>query len=138
MESLTITRIKSLLEREKETPNSFAKKVGVSSTAIYHIIEGGQPRVATIDKIVAAYPNYTKEWLLGADTKVIDASERMELDRLREENKWLKGLVERLTGQAAKVEKAAGNFKKALAKAGKGNKVLAMYSFQPLLSGARA
>lgn len=30
MESLTIQRIKLLIEREKETPNSFAKKIGVT------------------------------------------------------------------------------------------------------------
>lgn len=118
MESLTIQRIKLLIEREKETPNSFAKKIGVAANSVYNLLDGGQPRRGTIAKILAAYPNVTESWLMGGDAVQVDASERMELDRLRQENKRLWALVESLSGQLNSAGKAATNFLKALTKAG--------------------
>lgn len=36
METITVKRIKHLIEQEKETPNSFAKKIGVTANAVYN------------------------------------------------------------------------------------------------------
>jgi len=119
MESLTVQRIRLLIEREKETPNSFALKIGVTSGSIYNILSGGQPRRSTLQKICAAFPNITEDWLLGGDAKVLDGSERMEIEKLRQENEWLRQLVERLTAKA--------NFLKASIKAGSTVKVVKMH-----------
>lgn len=112
MESITVKRLKILLEKENLSANEAAKKAGISSSALYYILDGGQPRKSTIQKIVAAYPNYSQEWLLGADTAT--EQDAGELQRLREENAWLRQLVERLTTGT----KAVGNFLKALTRAG--------------------
>jgi predicted transcriptional regulator len=115
MKSITVKRLEILMSREGETANSFSKKVGVSSTAIYNLIEGGHPRTATIDKIVAAFPTYSKEWLLGTD--VVSTDDSNELQKLREENAWLKKLVENLTSAG----KVATNFLRTLILAGANN-----------------
>lgn len=137
MESITVQRIKMLMEREKETPNSFSIKVGMSSTAVYNLLQGGQPRKSTLAKIVQFYPNYSMEWLLGADAKVVDITERVELERLREENKWLKSLVERLSGNPVPA-KTASNFRKALGLAGATGKVVEMHYSGAQLGAQRA
>jgi hypothetical protein len=137
MESITVQRIKMLIERENETPNSFAIKVGLNPNSIYNLLNGGQPRKSTLIKIIDKYPNYTLDWLLGADAKVIDITERVELERLREEVKWLKSLVERLSGSPVPA-KTASNFRKALGLAGATGKVVEMYFAGAQLGAQRA
>lgn len=118
MESLTVQRIKLLIEQEKETPASFAKRIKVTPTAVYKWFDGGQPRLSIIEKIVQAYPKYTPEWLMGGDTKVVDGTLQFKVEKLEQENARLWALVERLTGQLNSTGKAVGNFLRALTKAG--------------------
>ena len=99
MDSIVVNRLKTLMEREKENPNSFATKVGMTSSAVYNLLEGGgTPRAATINKILAAYPNYTREWLTGVDGKVIETNDNPYRDfvikKLTEENERLWDMIE--------------------------------------------
>lgn len=110
---LPVMRLKKLLEQEGISANELSKKVGVSSSAIYYILEGAQPRISTIEKIVSAFPQYSKEWLLGTD--MATNTDSAELTRLREENAWLKQLVSNLTAQ---VKQPVSNFLNALSQAG--------------------
>jgi transcriptional regulator with XRE-family HTH domain len=103
MDSIVVNRLKTLMDREKENPNSFATKVGMTSSAVYNLLEGGgTPRAATIDKILAAYPSYSREWLMGIDGKVIETNDNPYRDfvikKLNDENERLWKLVEKLTG----------------------------------------
>jgi transcriptional regulator with XRE-family HTH domain len=125
MKTITVQRIEQLIKDENETANSFAKKVGITANSVYNLLDGGQPRIKTLEKIVSAYPSYTLEFLTGRDTKHIDASEKFELDRLRKENEWLKKLVERLTGERDKI---AANFKKASIAVG-ATKVVSIHAY---------
>ena len=98
MDSIVVNRIKSLMEKEKENPNSFAKKIGLSSASVYNLLDGGTPRQATIDKIVVAYPNYTRDWLMGLDGKIVETSDNPYRDfvikRLTDENDRLWEMIE--------------------------------------------
>ena len=86
------------MEKEKENPNSFAKKIGLSSASVYNLLDGGTPRQATIDKIVVAYPNYTRDWLMGLDGKIVETSDNPYRDfvikRLTDENDRLWEMIE--------------------------------------------
>ncbi len=135
MKSITVQRIEQLIKQEDETPNSFAKKVGITANSVYNLLDGGQPRKSTITKICQAYPKYTEDWLLGSDAIHINASDKFEIDRLREENKWLKGVINTLQAQLGK----AGNFNDAPTKAGAGAKVVTMFTpVQPVRVGVNA
>lgn len=125
MKTITVQRIEQLMQQEKENPNSFAKKIGITATAVYNLLDGGQPRMTTIKKITAAYPNYTEDWLCGSDAIIINGTDKFELDKLRKENAWLKGIINTLSDQLGK---SGTNFLNALAKAGASTKVVSMYA----------
>ena len=99
MDSIVVNRLKTLMEKEKENPNSFATKVGMTSSAVYNLLEGGgTPRASTINKILAAYPSYTREWLTGIDGKVIETNDNPYRDflvkKLTDENERLWEMIE--------------------------------------------
>ena len=102
MDSIVVKRIKILMEKEKENANSFATKIGMTSGSIYNLLNGGQPRDATIDKILTAFPNYTREWLMGIDGKEPQVNDNPYRDfiikKLEDENERLWKLVEKLSG----------------------------------------
>lgn len=65
MEKSFIDRIKLIMEKEKENPNSFANAIGINSASIYHLLNGKtKPSINTIEKILKAYPSYNRDWLI--------------------------------------------------------------------------
>lgn len=98
METIVVTRIKQIIDAEGETPNSFAGKIGVTSNSVYNILKGGQPRISTIDKIVAAYPQYTKEWVLGGEGKLVSGAKDFEVKKLQDDLAAANKEIERLWG----------------------------------------
>lgn len=80
MENTFIDRIKLIMEREKENPNSFANAIGVKAASIYQLLNGKtKPSINTIEKIIKAFPIYNRDWLItglgSMETEIIVKTE---------------------------------------------------------------
>lgn len=139
MESPFIERLKQLMANEKENANSLAEKCGLTAAGVYKLLEGkSQPRVATVEKIIAAFPNYSKEWLLGFQGKVVETATNpyrdFAIQKLEQENERLWSLINHLTGGKVLRE----NFLKALNSARATGKIVEMLIPEAQLGAQRA
>ena len=78
------SRIKQIIKRNDLSIIGFCRRIGLnSSTAIRYIInENRRPSSKTVDKILEAFPEYTKDWLLYGVEPVEEAKEEVDSDDL--------------------------------------------------------
>ena len=78
------SRIKQIIKRNDLSIIGFCRRIGLnSSTAIRYIInENRRPSSKTVDKILEAFPEYNKDWLLYGIEPVEEAKEEVDSDDL--------------------------------------------------------
>ena len=78
------SRIKQIINSNDLSVIGFCRRIGLnSSTAIRYIInENRRPSSKTVDKILEAFPEYTKDWLLYGVEPVEEAKEEVDSDDL--------------------------------------------------------
>ena len=78
------SRIKQIIKSNDLSVIGFCRRIGLnSSTAIRYIInENRRPSSKTVDKILEAFPEYTKDWLLYGVEPVEEAKEEVDSDDL--------------------------------------------------------
>ena len=78
------SRIKQIINSNDLTVIGFCRRIGLnSSTAIRYIInENRRPSSKTVDKILEAFPEYTKDWLLYGVEPIKEAKEEVDSDDL--------------------------------------------------------
>lgn len=113
MENTFIDRIKLIMEREKENPNSFANAIGVKAASIYQLLNGKtNPSINTIEKIIKAFPSYNREWLITGlgqrETEIIVKTETEGLngemfELLKRELSFKDKVINRLESELDKV-----------------------------------
>ncbi len=64
---LRVDRMKKLMDREKLSQEKLGEKLAMSQQAISRILNSKKVSEGTIIRIVEAFPNYRKQWLLGYD-----------------------------------------------------------------------
>ena len=59
-------RIKEIINANNLSVIDFCKLIGLNSPTTIHLIikENRKPSTKTVDRILAAFPEYTKDWLL--------------------------------------------------------------------------
>ena len=78
------SRIKQIINSNDLSVIGFCRRIGLnSSTAIRYIInENRRPSSKTVDKILEAFPEYNKDWLLYGIEPVEEAKEEVDSDDL--------------------------------------------------------
>ena len=78
------SRIKQIIKSNDLSVIGFCRRIGLnSSTAIRYIInENRRPSSKTVDKILEAFPEYTKDWLLYGVEPEKEAKEEVDRDDL--------------------------------------------------------
>jgi len=78
------SRIKQIINSNDLTVIGFCRRIGLnSSTAIRYIInENRRPSSKTVDKILEAFPEYTKDWLLYGVEPIKEVKEEVDSDDL--------------------------------------------------------
>ena len=78
------SRIKQIINSNDLSVIGFCRRIGLnSSTAIRYIInENRRPSSKTVDKILEAFPEYNKDWLLYGVEPVEEAKEEVDSDDL--------------------------------------------------------
>lgn len=92
-------RIEFLITALKLNPNSFAEKLGVSTTVIYNIIKGRRtkPSYDLLLKILSVYTHINTDWLLtGTGTHWINNTTVVAYPKQKLEEK-IEWLIEKIT-----------------------------------------
>tara|TARA_R110002096_G_C14319189_1_gene700253 strand:- start:54 stop:590 length:537 start_codon:yes stop_codon:yes gene_type:complete len=78
------SRIKQIINSNDLTVIGFCRRIGLnSSTAIRYIInENRRPSTKTVEKILEAFPEYTKDWLLYGVEPIKEVKEKVDSDDL--------------------------------------------------------
>ena len=63
-------RIQLIIKANKETPSSFADKIGVQRSNVSHVLSGrNKPSFDFLSKIITHYPNVNASWLITGVTR---------------------------------------------------------------------
>ena len=66
-------RIKKLMDENKLTPSSFAKKIGSKRANVSHILSGrNKPSLNFLIKIVNSFDNITLDWFINNEVNLLD------------------------------------------------------------------
>ena len=78
------SRIKQIINSNDLTVIGFCRRIGLnSSTTIRYIInENRRPSTKTVEKILEAFPEYTKDWLLYGVEPIKEVKEKVDSDDL--------------------------------------------------------
>lgn len=70
-----VERIKEILQANQLTPTQFADSIGVARPIISHILSGrNKPSLEVVQKIVAAFPQLSLDWLLRGAGSMLSAT----------------------------------------------------------------
>ncbi len=70
---LITSRIKKLMDDNKLTPSSFAKKIGSKRANVSHILSGrNKPSLNFLIKIVNSFDNITLDWFIVNEVDLLD------------------------------------------------------------------
>ena len=70
---LIVSRIKKLIDDNKLTPSSFAKKIDSKRANVSHILSGrNKPSLNFLIKIVNSFENITLDWFIENDVKSLE------------------------------------------------------------------
>ena len=84
-----VSRIKKLMNENKLTPSSFAKKIESKRANVSHILSGrNKPSLNFLIKIVESFDNISLDWFIENDVNAIEDDGRIgDLDEnIKEEN----------------------------------------------------
>lgn len=78
-----VDRIKRVMDFYKETPASFAEKIGVNRSNLTHLFSGrNQPSLDFAKKVLTAFPEVSTEWLImGVGEMIKDPAEEITVKR---------------------------------------------------------
>lgn len=94
-------RIQLVIKANKETPSSFADKIGVQRSNLSHVLSGrNKPSFDFLSKIITHYPNVNASWLITGVTREGELEESRPnvkaQDEVRKESKQDKE-IQRIT-----------------------------------------
>ena len=70
---LIVSRIKKLMDNNKLTPSSFAKKIGSKRANVSHILSGrNKPSLNFLIKIVDSFDNISLDWFIDDEVKSLE------------------------------------------------------------------
>lgn len=74
-------RIQLIIKANKESPSSFADKVGIKRSNLSHVLSGrNNPSLDFLAKVISTYPNVNASWLLTGETRDGDFKEEVLVD----------------------------------------------------------
>ena len=63
-------RIKLIIQSNRESPSSFADKIGIKRSNLSHVLSGrNKPSLDFLEKIINFYPNVNASWLVTGKTR---------------------------------------------------------------------
>lgn len=66
-------RIKMIIDNEQLTQVQFSKFTGIKTSTLSHVLTGrNNPSTEVLGKVMDAYPNYSKRWLLSGEGEMLD------------------------------------------------------------------
>ena len=75
---LIVLRIKKLMDENKLTPSSFAKKIQSKRANVSHILSGrNKPSLNFLIKIVDSFDNISLDWFITDEISTIDKYKRL-------------------------------------------------------------
>ena len=75
---LIVSRIKKLIDDNKLTPSSFAKKIDSKRANVSHILSGrNKPSLNFLIKIVDSFDNISLDWFITDEISTIDKYKRL-------------------------------------------------------------
>ncbi|MEJ6616584.1 MAG: helix-turn-helix transcriptional regulator [Crocinitomicaceae bacterium] len=95
-------RIQLIIKANKETPSSFADKVGIKRSNLSHVLSGrNNPSLDFLSKVITTYPNVNASWLVTGETREGDFKEEVVVKKSVEEHSEFnqvlsKGFVEKI------------------------------------------
>jgi transcriptional regulator with XRE-family HTH domain len=89
---LIISRIKKLIDDNKLTPSSFAKKIGSKRANVSHILSGrNKPSLNFLIKIVNSFDDITLDWFIVNEVDLLDEYKvRVDLNASNDGDKTIK------------------------------------------------
>ena len=74
---LIVSRIKKLMDNNKLTPSSFAKKIGSKRANVSHILSGrNKPSLNFLIKIVDSFDDISLDWFIDNEIKSLEKYKR--------------------------------------------------------------
>ena len=74
-------RIQLIIKANKESPSSFADKVGIKRSNLSHVLSGrNNPSLDFLAKVISTYPNVNASWLLTGETRDGNFKEEVSVD----------------------------------------------------------
>ena len=95
-------RIQLIIKANKETPSSFADKVGIKRSNLSHVLSGrNNPSLDFLSKVITTYPNVNASWLVTGETRDGDFKEEVVAKNSVQEHTEInqvlnKGFVEKI------------------------------------------